>query len=200
MPAMVVVIDNYDSFTYNLVHLVCSLGWEVKVFRNDRTTPEEVLALGPGHLIISPGPGRPVDAGISRRMVAELAGRLPILGVCLGHQVVGEVFGGSVIRAGTLVHGKTSRIRHRGGGILAGLPDPFEAMRYHSLVLSSRNLPACLEVTAWLEEDPGVIMGLRHKELPVEGIQFHPESFMTPEGRGMMSRFLAGTLARHGVR
>jgi len=185
----VVVIDNYDSFTYNLVQYLGELGADPVVHRNDAVTVEEVEALRPAAIVISPGPGRPDDAGISKAVIARLGATVPVLGVCLGHQCIGEVFGGRVVAAPRLMHGKTSMVHHRGGGVLAGLPDPFEATRYHSLVVSSDGLPADLEITA--EADDGVIMGLRHRSLPIEGVQFHPESILTQAGKPLLSNFLA---------
>ncbi len=189
MTGPVVVIDNYDSFTYNLVQYLGELGADPVVHRNDAVTVEEVEALRPAAIVISPGPGRPDDAGISKAVIARLGATVPVLGVCLGHQCIGEVFGGQVVAAPRLMHGKTSMIHHRGGGVLAGLPDPFEATRYHSLVVSSDGLPADLEITA--EADDGVIMGLRHRSLPIEGVQFHPESILTQAGKPLLSNFLA---------
>ena len=189
MTGPVVVIDNYDSFTYNLVQYLGELGADPVVHRNDAVTVEEVEALRPAAIVISPGPGRPDDAGISKAVIARLGATVPVLGVCLGHQCIGEVFGGRVVAAPRLMHGKTSMVHHRGGGVLAGLPDPFEATRYHSLVVSSDGLPADLEITA--EADDGVIMGLRHRSLPIEGVQFHPESILTQAGKPLLSNFLA---------
>lgn len=183
------VIDNYDSFTYNLVQYLAELGAEIKVFRNDAATVEELIALAPGHIVISPGPGRPEDAGISVDLVRAIAGRVPILGVCLGHQAITIAFGGKVVHAGKLFHGKTSEVHHDGRTIFQGAEQPFVATRYHSLVAERSTLPKCLEVSA--ETADGVIMGLRHKELPVEGVQFHPESILTAEGRRILANFLA---------
>ncbi len=185
---MVLIIDNYDSFTYNLVQYLGELGAEVEVYRNDRITVAEVRELAPSHLVISPGPCTPKEAGISVAAVRELAGRLPILGVCLGHQSIGEAFGGQVISAKTLMHGKTSMIHHDGKGLFAGLPNPFEATRYHSLAVARDRLPAVLEVSAWT--DDGEIMGLRHRTLAVEGVQFHPESILTQVGKQLLHNFL----------
>ncbi len=186
---MVIVIDNYDSFTYNLVQYLGELGEEVRVFRNDEVSVDELTRLAPDHLVISPGPCTPNEAGISLEVVARLAGKIPLLGVCLGHQSIGQAFGGKVIRAREVVHGKTSRIFHDERGLFSGLPNPFEATRYHSLVVAREGLPDCLEVTAktWDEE----IMGLRHKSLPVEGVQFHPESFLTTVGKDLLRNFLS---------
>lgn len=185
---MVLIIDNYDSFTYNLVQYLGELGAEVEVYRNDRITVAEVGELAPSHLVISPGPCTPKEAGISVAAVRELAGRLPILGVCLGHQSIGEAFGGRVVSAKTLMHGKTSMIHHDGQGLFVGLPNPFEATRYHSLAVARDMLPAALEVTAWT--DDGEIMGLRHRTLAVEGVQFHPESILTQVGKQLLHNFL----------
>jgi len=185
---MIVLIDNYDSFTYNLVQALGELGAELKVFRNDEITVGEIEGLSPSHLLISPGPCTPREAGISVEAIKHFAGKIPILGVCLGHQSIGYAFGGKVVRAERLMHGKTSMIRHDGRGVLAGLPNPFEAMRYHSLVVEERSLPECLEPTAWSEKDE--LMGLRHRELKVEGVQFHPESILTPEGNKLLKNFI----------
>jgi para-aminobenzoate synthetase component 2 len=183
----VLVIDNYDSFVYNLVQEMGELGAEPEVVRNDRTTVAEVLEWGPAGVVISPGPGRPEDAGISMDLIRAAAGRCPILGVCLGHQCIGAVYGGRVTHAPELMHGKTSDVHHRGEGVLTGLPSPFTATRYHSLVV--QDLPAELEVTA--ETADGVVMALRHRGLPVEGVQFHPESILTTEGPRLLGNFLS---------
>ncbi len=188
MGARVLVIDNYDSFVYNLVQELGELGAEPVVHRNDAIDVAGIRAASPDGVLISPGPGRPESAGISKAVVAELAGEVPILGVCLGHQAIGEVYGGRIVAAPTLMHGKTSSIHHDGSGVFAGLPDPFVATRYHSLVVAEDSVPAELEVTATTDE--GVIMGLRHRTLPVEGVQFHPESLLTPEGPSLLSNFL----------
>jgi anthranilate synthase component 2 len=190
MPAQarVLVIDNYDSFVYNLVQYLGELGAQPEVHRHDEITVEEIAAAQPHGVLISPGPGRPEDAGVSNDVIRELAGTIPILGVCLGHQCIGQVYGGDVIRAPSILHGKTSLVRHRGQGVLAGLPRPFEATRYHSLVVDPATLPAVLEVTA--ETEDGVIMALRHRELAVEGVQFHPESVLTPSGKQLLTNFL----------
>jgi anthranilate synthase/aminodeoxychorismate synthase-like glutamine amidotransferase len=185
---MLLVIDNYDSFTYNLVQALGMLGADIKVVRNDKATVEEMAAWKPGHLLVSPGPCTPNDAGISVAAIRHFAGRIPVLGVCLGHQSIGVAFGGKVVRAGRLMHGKTSMIRHDGKGVYRGLPNPFEAMRYHSLLVDKATLPECLAVTAWSEQDE--LMGFRHRELLVEGVQFHPESIMTPEGINLLRNFL----------
>ena len=188
MAARVLVIDNYDSFVYNLVQDIGKLGAAPIVYRNDEIGLDEIRALSPDGLLISPGPGRPVDAGISMSVVEQFAGTIPILGVCLGHQCIGEVFGGKVVAANEIVHGKTSQVLHAGVGVLAGLPDPFEATRYHSLVVEGESLPAELEVTATTSD--GVIMALRHRRLAVEGVQFHPESILTPSGPRLLQNFL----------
>jgi len=187
-PNMIAVIDNYDSFTYNLVQALATLGADVRVFRNDEITVEGLSALAPDRLLVSPGPCTPDEAGISVEAIRAFAGRVPILGVCLGHQAMGVAFGGRVVRAGRLMHGKTSMIRHDGRGVFKGLSNPFEAMRYHSLLVEAESLPACLEPTAWSEADE--LMGMRHREFPIEGVQFHPESIMTPEGDRLLKNFL----------
>jgi len=186
---MLLVIDNYDSFTYNLVQYFGELGAEPLVRRNDEITLAEIAALKPERLVISPGPCTPKEAGISCDVLREFGGKMPILGVCLGHQCMGDVYGGEVVRAGRLMHGKTSPILHDGTGVFAGLPSPFEATRYHSLLVRRESLPDCLAVTAWTEE--GEIMGLTHKELPVYGVQFHPESILTSEGKKLLGNFLS---------
>lgn len=185
---MLVLIDNYDSFTYNLYQYLCELGAEVTVVRNDAVTLEAIEAMAPSHLVISPGPGRPADGGISMDAIHRFAGRVPILGVCLGHQCIGEVFGGVVEGAGEIMHGKVSQITHDGRGVFSGLPSPLAATRYHSLAIRPDSVPDCLEVTA--RSDSGVIMGVRHRELPVEGVQFHPESVLTVSGRDILRNFL----------
>ena len=185
---MIVIIDNYDSFTYNIVQTIGGLGAEVKVYRNDAVDVTFIEALKPERLLISPGPCTPSRAGISIESIRYFAGKIPILGVCLGHQSIGEAFGGETIRAARLMHGKTSPITHDGKGVFTNLPNPFEAMRYHSLVVSEESLPACLEITA--KSDKGELMGLRHRELPIEGVQFHPESIMTPDGIQLLKNFL----------
>jgi anthranilate synthase/aminodeoxychorismate synthase-like glutamine amidotransferase len=182
------LIDNYDSFTYNLVQGFLVLGAEVSVYRNDALSTEAALALAPSHLCISPGPGTPYDAGVSMDMIRAFAGRIPVLGVCLGHQSIVEVFGGKVVRAGRLMHGKTSQLQHDGRTLFAGLPQPCEVGRYHSLIAAPASMPAELEVSARTAE--GEIMGVRHRQLLVEGVQFHPESILTPEGPRLMSNFL----------
>jgi anthranilate synthase/aminodeoxychorismate synthase-like glutamine amidotransferase len=188
----VVVIDNYDSFVYNLVQYLGELGATPLVHRHDELTVDDVVALEPDAVVISPGPGRPEDAGISNAVIERLAGETPLLGVCLGHQCIGHVFGGSVVRAPAIVHGKTSQVRHRGQGVLAGLPDPFEATRYHSLVVDRETLPPDLEVTA--ETDDGTVMGIRHRWFAVEGVQFHPESILTRAGKQLLANFLASII------
>ncbi len=190
---MILMIDNYDSFTWNLVQYLGELGAEVRVFRNDRITLDEVERLAPERIVISPGPCTPNEAGISVELVRRFAGRVPILGVCLGHQCIGQAFGGRIVHAREIMHGKTSMIRHSGKGVFRGLPDPFEATRYHSLVIERESLPECLEVTAWTEREGGEtdeIMGVRHRELPVEGVQFHPESILTAVGHDLLRNFL----------
>ncbi|MCE8034424.1 aminodeoxychorismate/anthranilate synthase component II [Billgrantia tianxiuensis] len=189
----VLMIDNYDSFTFNVVQYLGELGAEVATYRNDAITLEQIEALAPSHLVISPGPCTPNEAGISLSAIEHFAGRLPILGICLGHQAIGQVYGGKVVRAPQVMHGKTSRIRHTGQGVFAGLEHPLEVTRYHSLVVEAETLPSCLEVTAWTDEDdvtPGLIMGLRHRELDIEGVQFHPESILTRQGHELLANFL----------
>ena len=185
---MLLIIDNYDSFTYNLVQYFGELGAEMRIFRNDVITVDEIRALGPQRICISPGPCTPDDAGISCQLIRELGASIPILGVCLGHQAIGQVYGGDVVRADRLMHGKTSPIHHRGAGIFAGMPSPFEATRYHSLIVKPETLPDCLEITAWTAEQE--IMGLRHKQHPVHGVQFHPESILTQDGMKLLENFL----------
>ena len=190
---MICVIDNYDSFTYNLVQYLGELGAEVHVVRNDAASVEEVAASKPERIVISPGPGRPEDAGITMDVVRELGERTPILGVCLGHQAIGAAFGGQVVRAGVPMHGKTSLIEHNGRGVFRGMSDSFAASRYHSLVVAEEGLPDDLEVTARTREDR-IIMGLRHRRWPVHGVQFHPESILTGEGHKLLRNFLEGRL------
>ena len=185
---MIVIIDNYDSFTYNIVQTIGGMGAQVRVFRNDLVDVAAIEALQPDRLLISPGPCTPSKAGISIEAIRYFAGKIPILGVCLGHQSIGEAFGGITIRASRLMHGKTSPIIHDGKGVFTGLPNPFDAMRYHSLVVDQKTLPECLEITA--RTDQGELMGIRHKELPIEGVQFHPESIMTPDGVNLLKNFL----------
>ena len=187
--AMVIVIDNYDSFTYNLVQALGVLGADIRVFRNDRVTLEELRSLDPERVLISPGPCTPREAGISNDVIREFAPRVPVLGVCLGHQCVSHAFGGKVVRAGRLMHGKTSQIEHDGKGVLAGLPNPFTAARYHSLIVPEDGVPDEFEITS-RTRDRVEVMGIRHRELPVEGVQFHPESFLTPEGMKLMRNFV----------
>ncbi len=190
---MLLMIDNYDSFTYNLVQYFGELGEEVHVVRNDELSLEQIDALAPKFVVISPGPCTPNEAGVSLALIERLGGKVPLLGVCLGHQSIGQAFGGQVIRAKTIMHGKTSMIHHTGRGVFAGLPTPFEATRYHSLVVESSSLPDELEVTAWTQNDDGTrdeIMGLRHRLLNVEGVQFHPESILTQHGHAMLKNFL----------
>ena len=187
------MIDNYDSFTFNLVQYLQMLGAEVKVVRNDELTVGDVERLAPERIVISPGPCTPNEAGISLELVERLGPRIPILGVCLGHQAIGQVYGGEVVRAKRIMHGKTSPIRHLGRGVFAGLPDAYEATRYHSLVVAPASVPDCLEVTAWTEDEDGAfeeVMGLRHREYPVEGVQFHPESILTEHGHALLDNFL----------
>ncbi|MBN8261771.1 MAG: aminodeoxychorismate/anthranilate synthase component II [Xanthomonadales bacterium] len=190
---MLLMIDNYDSFTFNLVQYLQELGAEVRVERNDALAVDAIERLAPQSIVISPGPCTPNEAGVSMAVIERMGRTTPILGVCLGHQSIGQVYGGDVIRAGRIMHGKTSRIRHEGKGVFAGLPDGYEATRYHSLVVDKRSLPDCLEVTAWTENDDGSmeeIMGLRHREFPVEGVQFHPESILTEHGHALLRNFL----------
>ena len=190
---MLLMIDNYDSFTFNLVQYLQALGAEVRVERNDALTVDEIEKLAPERIVISPGPCTPNEAGVSVAVIERLGAHVPILGVCLGHQGIGQAYGGDVVRAGRIMHGKTSHIRHEGKGVFAGLPDGYEATRYHSLVVDKRTLPACLEVTAWTDNEDGSmeeIMGLRHREFPVEGVQFHPESILTEHGHALLKNFL----------
>jgi anthranilate synthase/aminodeoxychorismate synthase-like glutamine amidotransferase len=189
MGTRVLVIDNYDSFVYNLVQELGELGADLIVHRNDDIDVDGIRSASPDAILISPGPGRPEEAGISMEVVAELGGEIPILGVCLGMQAIAQVYGGEVVAAPTLMHGKTSAVHHRGTGVFAGLPDPFVATRYHSLVVAPASVPDALEVTATTAD--GVIMGLRHRTLAVEGVQFHPESFLTPNGPSLLSNYLA---------
>ena len=186
---MIVIIDNYDSFTYNIVQTLGGLGAEMEIFRNDKVDVAHIESLQPDRLLISPGPCTPAKAGISIEAIKYFAGKIPVLGVCLGHQSVGEAFGGRTVRASRLMHGKTSLVSHDGKGVFTNLPNPFEAMRYHSLVTNEATLPDCLEITA--KSDQGELMGLRHRELPIEGVQFHPESIMTPDGIELLKNFLA---------
>ena len=192
---MLLMIDNYDSFTYNVVQYLAELGADVQVYRNDEITIEQIEALNPERLVISPGPCTPNEAGISMAAIEHFAGKLPILGVCLGHQAIGQVFGGNVIRAGRVMHGKVSPVFHNDTSVFRGLNNPLQATRYHSLVIDKDTLPDCLEVTAWTRNDDGSveeIMGVRHKTLPIEGVQFHPESIMTEQGHELLRNFLRG--------
>ncbi len=188
-----VMIDNYDSFTYNLVQYFAELGANVQVVRNDQVTVDEVIAMRPDKLVISPGPCTPTEAGVSMPLIQQLAGQLPILGVCLGHQSIGEVFGGKIVHAKQIMHGKTSAMHHHDIGVFRGLSNPFKATRYHSLVVDQASLPDCLEITAWTETDSGEmdeIMGLRHREFDIEGVQFHPESILSEHGHDLLRNFL----------
>ena len=185
---MLLMLDNYDSFTYNLVQYFGELGEEVRVFRNDEISVDQVMTLKPDHIVISPGPCTPSEAGISVPLITSCAGKIPILGVCLGHQSIGQAFGGKIIHAKQLMHGKTSLIHHKDVGVFKDLPNPFTATRYHSLVIERETIPDCLEITAWT--DDGEIMGVRHKTLQVEGVQFHPESILTEHGHQMLANFL----------
>ena len=185
---MLLMIDNYDSFTYNLVQYLGEIGEDIKVFRNDKITIHEIERLNPERIVISPGPCTPKEAGISVELIKHFSGKVPLLGVCLGHQAIGAAFGGEIVRAQRLMHGKTSRINHDGKTIFEGLPNPFEATRYHSLVIKKDTLPDCLKITAWT--DIGEIMGVRHKEFIVEGVQFHPESILTKVGKDLLRNFL----------
>jgi anthranilate synthase component 2 len=190
---MLLMIDNYDSFTYNLVHYFAELGQDVKVVRNDELSVEDIKQLNPEFIVLSPGPCTPNEAGICLSVLEQLSGKFPIFGVCLGHQSLGQAFGGKVVRAKTIMHGKTSMIHHNSKGAFAGLPSPFEATRYHSLVVEQDSLPDCLEVTAWTQHEDGSldeIMGLRHKTMLVEGVQFHPESILTQHGHDLLNNFL----------
>ncbi|MDR0457781.1 MAG: aminodeoxychorismate/anthranilate synthase component II [Burkholderiaceae bacterium] len=187
---MLLMIDNYDSFTYNLAQYLGELGADVRVLRNDAITLEQIAALRPAHLVISPGPCTPEQAGISVPAIRQFAGQIPILGVCLGHQSIGAAFGGKVVHAQRLMHGKTSPVRHKGQGVFRGLPDPLVCTRYHSLAIERQSLPAELEITAW--SDDGEIMGVRHRALAVEGVQFHPESIMSEHGHDLLRNFLSG--------
>ncbi len=185
---MILMIDNYDSFTYNLVQYLGEMGADVKVVRNDEVTVDEVEAMRPDRIVLSPGPCTPNEAGISLGVIERLGARVPILGVCLGHQAIGQAYGGKVVHAKTLMHGKTSAVRHSGRGVFGGLPSPFTATRYHSLAVERESLPDVLEITAWT--DDGEIMGLAHRSLAVEGVQFHPESILTEHGHALLGRFL----------
>lgn len=190
---MLLVIDNYDSFTYNLVQYFAELGAEVKVIRNDALSLAEIQALQPARIVISPGPGSPDQAGVSLAVIREFGGKLPILGVCLGHQTIGQAFGGQVVAAGQIMHGKTSPVHHHNQGVFAGLPNPLRGTRYHSLVIDKTQLPECLEITAWTEHSDGSIeeiMGVRHRTLDIEGVQFHPESILSEAGHDLLANFL----------
>lgn len=196
---MLLMIDNYDSFTFNLVQYLGELGCEVRVERNDALDVAAIRRMAPDGIVISPGPGTPDDAGVSLDVVRQLGGDIPVLGVCLGHQAIGQVFGGSVTRAGAIMHGKTSMVRHTGVGVFRDLPEPLEATRYHSLVVDKSSIPDCLEVTAWTENADGSveeIMGLRHRELALEGVQFHPESILTHQGHALLRNFLTRDMPR----
>ena len=190
---MLLMIDNYDSFTYNLVQYFGELGADVQVYRNDKITIEEIEALAPSHLVVSPGPCTPNEAGVSVEAIKHFAGKIPLLGVCLGHQSIGQAFGGEIVHAKQIMHGKTSMVHHKDAGVFKGLANPLEATRYHSLVIEQASLPDCFEITAWTETEDGKmdeIMGVRHKELAVEGVQFHPESILTQYGHEMLKNFL----------
>jgi len=199
---MLLMIDNYDSFTYNLVQYFGELGAEMEVFRNDQITVAEIERMAPEKIVISPGPCTPNEAGVSVETIKTFAGRIPILGVCLGHQSIGQAFGGRIVHAGSIMHGKTSMIHHKGVGVFKGLPSPLEATRYHSLVIEKRSLPECLEVTAWTRDADGgmdEIMGVRHRKLAVEGVQFHPESILTEHGHAMLKNFLDAPAGKGGA-
>lgn len=190
---MILMLDNYDSFTYNIVQYLGELGAEVKVIRNDEMSVDQVVDLAPDKIVISPGPCTPDEAGISLALIERSAGKIPLLGICLGHQSIGQCFGGQVIRAREVMHGKTSAIHHNGSGVFRDLPSPYTATRYHSLVVARHTLPDCFEITAWTEQQDGSldeIMGLRHKSLPIEGVQFHPESILTEHGHKLLDNFL----------
>ncbi|WP_415897540.1 aminodeoxychorismate/anthranilate synthase component II [Neptuniibacter sp. QD72_48] len=193
---MLLMIDNYDSFTYNVVQYLGELGADVRVYRNDEITIEEIEALNPDHLVISPGPCTPNEAGVSVAAIEHFAGKLPILGICLGHQSIGQAFGGDIVRAKQVMHGKTSPVHHIDAGVFEGLAQPVEVTRYHSLVIDQNTLPECLEVTSWTQDDEGnvdEIMGVRHKTLDIEGVQFHPESILTEQGHDLLANFLKRT-------
>ncbi|MEZ5576728.1 MAG: aminodeoxychorismate/anthranilate synthase component II [Candidatus Competibacteraceae bacterium] len=190
---MLLMIDNYDSFTYNLVQYFGELGEEVWVYRNDQIDPDQIAEYAPARIVLSPGPCTPNEAGVSLAAIERFAGQIPILGVCLGHQSIGQAFGGHIVRAGHVMHGKTSEVHHRGQGVFAGLPSPFTVVRYHSLVIEKATAPDCLDITAWTQTPDGdidEIMGVRHKTLPVEGVQFHPESILTEHGHTLLRNFL----------
>jgi anthranilate synthase component 2 len=193
---MLLMIDNYDSFTFNLVQYFGELGADVHVFRNDEITVDQIAGLKPEYLVISPGPCTPLEAGISVDAIERFAGEIPILGVCLGHQSIGQAFGGRVVRAREVMHGKTSSVYHAGSGVFSGLQNPFEATRYHSLVIEKETIPDCLEITAWTRDEGGnmdEIMGVRHREMPIQGVQFHPESILTQHGHDLLENFLKQT-------
>ncbi|MGD8234940.1 MAG: aminodeoxychorismate/anthranilate synthase component II [Chromatiales bacterium] len=193
---MLLMIDNYDSFTFNLVQYFGELGADVRVYRNDEITIDQIAALRPGYLVISPGPCTPLEAGVSVEAISHFAGKIPILGVCLGHQSIGQAFGGRIVRAEAVMHGKTSPVYHANCGVFTGLPDPFEATRYHSLVIEKETIPDCLEITAWTRTEKGEmheIMGVRHREFPIQGVQFHPESILTQHGHDLLENFLKQT-------
>lgn len=190
---MLLMIDNYDSFTYNVVQYLGELGADVQVFRHDAISVQEIESLNPAQIVISPGPCTPTEAGISMHVIEHFAGKIPLLGICLGHQSIGQVFGGEIVRANKVMHGKLSPIHHNGQGVFANLPNPFTATRYHSLVIDAAKLPDCLEITAWTEDENGQfeeIMGVRHKEFAVEGVQFHPESILSEHGHALLQNFL----------
>jgi anthranilate synthase/aminodeoxychorismate synthase-like glutamine amidotransferase len=191
------ILDNYDSFTFNLVQYLGELGAEIEVARNDQLTPADILAKSPDGIVISPGPCTPKEAGISMEVIRQLGGKIPILGVCLGHQCLGQVYGGKVIRAAEIMHGKVSSIHHNGSVLFEGVENPFTATRYHSLIVERSSLPDCLEITAWTEDQ--TIMGLRHKSFPVFGVQFHPESILTTVGKSILTNFLGVTTAAHAL-
>ncbi|MDZ4724313.1 MAG: aminodeoxychorismate/anthranilate synthase component II [candidate division Zixibacteria bacterium] len=185
---MILMLDNYDSFTYNIVQYLCELGAELTVIRNDAETTESLMAMNPSGIVLSPGPGRPENAGVMNELITKVDGNIPILGVCLGHQALGQVYGGSIVYAPTLMHGKTSQIEHDGAALFKDIPSPFTATRYHSLMIEPSTLPKCFRTTAWT--DDSVIMGLQHRSLPLYGVQFHPESIMTPHGKAILNNFL----------
>lgn len=190
---MILMIDNYDSFTYNVVHYLAELGADIKVIRNDEMTAQQAIALRPEKVVISPGPCTPNEAGISVELITALAGKIPLLGICLGHQSIGQAFGGNIVRARQVMHGKVSPVFHNGHGVFAGLPSPYTATRYHSLVIDKDSLPDCLEITAWTADEQGEvdeIMGVRHKEFAIEGVQFHPESILSEYGHDLLRNFL----------
>lgn len=190
---MILMIDNYDSFTYNVVQYLAELKADVKVIRNDQHSVDEIIEMAPSKIVLSPGPGNPDEAGVTLSVIERLAGQVPLLGICLGHQSIGQVFGGRIVRAGQIMHGKISQIHHQGNGVFRGLPSPYSATRYHSLVLDKSQIPDCLEITAWTETESGEmeeIMGIRHKTLAVEGVQFHPESILSDHGHALLQNFI----------